>query len=312
MAITKIYIADDFHASLLSGLDLIGIEYIYHPEATRETIIENLNGSANALLLRSKITVDEAFLAEISSLEFIGRGGAGMDNIDQEACKQKGILCFNAGEANAIAVAEHSLGVLLSLIRNITSAHSEVRKKIWQREQNRGIELASLKVGIIGFGNTGSYFGHVLSSLGSTVLAYDKYKKGYGKGSVKECELNELFENADVISLHIPLNNDTRQWINSDFIRKFKKPIFLMNMSRGGIVCFKSVIEELEKCKIRGFGTDVLENEKLQTLTPEQSSIFELAASKNKVIFTPHIAGWTKESYRKISEVLLMKIKKYV
>ncbi|MDA8896113.1 phosphoglycerate dehydrogenase [Bacteroidia bacterium] len=312
MAIKKIYIADDFHAFLLNGLDLIGIEYIYHPEATRETIIKNLNGNANALLLRSKVTIDKAFLDETSSLEFIGRGGAGMDNIDQEACKQKGIFCFNAGEANAIAVAEHSLGVLLSLLRNITSANSEVRKRIWQREQNRGVELASLKVGIIGFGNTGSSFGHILSCLGSTVLAYDKYKKGFGKGSVKECGLKELFENADVISLHVPLNDDTKQWINRDFIQKFKKPIFLMNMSRGEIVCFKSVIEELEKCKIRGFGTDVLENEKLKTFTSEQSSIFELAASKNKVIFTPHIAGWTKESYRKISEVLLSKIKKYV
>lgn len=312
MAIKKIYIADDFHASLLDGLDKIGIEYIYHPEASRETILKNLNGNANALLLRSKVTIDQAFLAETSSLAYIGRGGAGMDNIDEEACKQKGILCFNAGEANATAVAEHSLGVLLSLIRNITSAHSEVRKKIWQREQNRGVELASLKIGIIGFGNTGSHFSHMLSSIGSTVLAYDKYKKGFGKGNIKECELNDLFESADVISLHIPLNEDTKQWINRDFIEKFKKPIFLMNMSRGGIVCLKSVITELEKCKILGFGTDVLENENLKTFTPEQSSTFELAASKNKVIFTPHIAGWTKESYQKISEVLLMKIKKYV
>ena len=312
MAVQKIYIADDFHPTLLEGLEALKVPFTYNPSANRTDIIAGFKGEHDMLLMRSKVSIEKDFLEQVASLKYVGRGGAGMDNIDLPLCESKGIICFNAGEANSTAVAEHTLGVLLSLLRNITSADKEVRNKIWLREENRGRELKSLKIGVIGYGNTGSSFSKMISNLGCTVLAYDKYKKGFGQGRIKECELAELFEKADVISLHIPLNEETRNWVDSEFILKFKKRIILMNMSRGGIVCLKSVIQELDDCKIAGFGTDVWENEKFQTFTDKQESTFELAASKKNVIFTPHIAGWTVESYQKIAEVLLRKIRKLV
>jgi len=288
------------------------IAFSYQPTASKQKITEAFQGEFNVLIIRSKIEVDTQFLEQTTSLKYIGRGGAGLDNLDLKACKLKGIECFNAGEANSQAVAEHTLGMLLSLIRNISSSYQELKNSIWLREENRGVELSNLIIGVIGFGNTGSAFARTISGLGSKVLAYDKYKSGFGSKGILETSLKELVAAADVISLHIPLTSETNKWVDSKFINECKDAFILLNMSRGGIVCLSSVMDGLHKCKIGGFGADVWENENFQTFTPEQVSTFELATSKNNVILTPHIAGWTVESYKKISEVLLRKIIKCV
>ena len=311
MSVLNVFIADDFDAGLLNGLQDAGINFTYKPESNKIDIIEACK-SCNVLVLRSKIFLTADTLKECTALKYIFRGGAGMDNIYTVAAENLDIQCFNAGEANSIAVAEHSLGVLLGLLRNIVKADREVRNRIWLREENRGSELASHKIGIIGFGNTGAAFGNILAALGCKVFAYDKYKTGFGTDKIQECSLEILKNEVDVLSMHVPLTKETEKYIDSEFIMGMKKPFYLLNMSRGPVVCLNSVMDELDKCKIIGFGADVLENENLQTLTEKEEATFESAINQNRMIFTPHIAGWTNESYLKIGQVLLEKIKKLV
>jgi D-3-phosphoglycerate dehydrogenase len=311
MSVLNVFIADDFDAGVLNGLQAAGIHYSYKPNADRTEIISACK-SYQVLVLRSKLILNEQTLKECTALKYIFRGGAGMDNIDTVAAENFGIQCYNAGEANSVAVAEHCLGVLLGLLRNIVKADKEVRKRVWLREENRGTELRSHKIGIIGFGNTGSAFGNMMAALGCKVYAYDKYKTGFGTNKIQECSLEVLKLEADVVSMHVPLTNETEKYIDSEFIQAMKNPFYLMNMSRGPVVCLNSVMDALDKCKIIGFGADVLENENLQTLSEKEEATFERAINQNKVIFTPHIAGWTDESYWKIGQILLEKINNLV
>jgi D-3-phosphoglycerate dehydrogenase len=302
-----ILIADEMHPSLFAMLDDAGYTYEYQPKITRTGLLEQL-APFEGLIIRSKTTVDEELLAQAPNLRYIGRAGAGLDLIDLDATAQRNIAVFHAGEGNRDAVAEHVVGMLLVLLANILKADREVRQGIWDREGNRGYELGSLTVGIVGYGNNGRATARRLSGFGCRVLAYDKFLTNYGDEFAQEATMEQLMTEADVLSLHIPLTNETRMLINDSFIETLAKPVYLINIARGEIASLSAIVRGLESGKIRGACLDVLENEKLNKLTPEQQTAFDYLRQSDKVILTPHVAGWTHESYVRINEVLVRQL----
>ncbi|MCD8540344.1 MAG: phosphoglycerate dehydrogenase, partial [Leadbetterella sp.] len=239
---------------------------------------------------------------------FIGRAGAGLDLIDLPACERRGIRVFAANEANRVAVAEHLLGMILNLFNRISTSGREIGQDQWLREKNRGEELQGKTVGIIGYGNNGSEAAARFAAFGCRVLVYDKYKAGFGSGSIEETGLDEIFRSADILSLHIPLTAETRGWIDADFFDRFAKPVYFCNVARGEIMKQGDLVAALRSGKVPGACLDVLENEKLSTLTTAQRDDFDFLKDHSRVILTPHVAGWTQESYRKINEVLCARI----
>jgi D-3-phosphoglycerate dehydrogenase len=263
------------------------------------------------IVIRARFTLDENLLKYAPKLKFIARSGAGMENIDTNYCKSRGIVLFNAPEGNRNAVGEHALGMLLSLFNNIHTANYDVKNGLWEREKNRGIELDGKTVGIIGFGNNGAAFAKKLGGFDVQILAYDKYKTGFSNSQVKESGLEEIFENADVLSFHIPQNDETIFMGNSEFFKKFRKSIFVLNLSRGKIIESKALLEALKSKKVLGAGLDVLEYEKSSFENFFDNSLpseFQELVKRPDVLLTPHVGGWTHESYYKLSAVLAEKI----
>ncbi|WP_018618597.1 2-hydroxyacid dehydrogenase [Spirosoma luteum] len=302
-----ILIADEMHPSLFAMLDKAGFIYDYKPTITRAELLASLP-PYTGLIIRSKTNVDEELLNRAPMLRFIGRAGAGLDLIDLDAAKRRDIAVFHAGEGNRDAVAEHAVGMLLALLATILKADREVRQGIWDREGNRGYELGSLTVGLVGFGNNGRATAQRLSGFGCRVLAYDKFLTNYGSALVQEATMAEIMAEADVLSLHIPLTDDTRTMVNDAFIDRFAKPFYLINIARGEIVSLEAVVRGLQQGKIRGACLDVLENEKITKLTPGQQMAFDYLRQSDRVVLTPHVAGWTHESYVRINEVLVRQI----
>ena len=303
----KVLIIDEMHSSIIPLLEKEGLEVDYRPEIERseiEAIIPRYEG----LIIRSKITIDKPLLERASSLRFIGRAGAGLDKIDLDCLKERDILLFNAPEGNRDAVAEHAVGMLLSLFNHIPRADHQVRQGIWNREQNRGEELSGKAVGIFGFGNTGEAFARKLRGFNVRVLAYDKYRHGYGGDVAEEVSFEKIQEEADILSIHVPLTFETRNFFNDEVINEFRKPFYLINTARGEVVRLETLNRALQNGKIRGALLDVLENERLQSLTPSQKSAFEELRKRNDVLFSPHVAGWTFQSYEKINKVLVNKV----
>jgi D-3-phosphoglycerate dehydrogenase / 2-oxoglutarate reductase len=272
-----------------------------------KTILVDVDG----IVIRSRFTMNEEILKHAENLKFIARSGAGMENIDENYCKKRKIQLFNAPEGNRNAVGEHALGMLLSLLNKLHNANRDVKNGLWEREKNRGIELDGKTIGIIGFGNNGSAFAKKLRGFDVQILAYDKYKKSYSTDNVIESSLEEIFENADVISFHIPQNEETNYFANENFFSSFKKPIFLLNLSRGKIVETKALLNALKSSKVLGAGLDVLEYEKSSFENFNEGSLppeFKELIQRDDVILSPHVGGWTNESYYKLSDVLADKI----
>ncbi len=307
----KILIADSMHHSLFGMLDEQNWGYDYHPEYKREDIKNALPGY-EGLMIRSKTFLDREMLENASKLRFIARAGAGLDLIDLEVAKQLGIAVFHAGTGNRDAVAEHALGMLLALFNNILRADRQVRNGIWDREGNRGVELLGKTVGLIGYGNNGSATAMRLSGFGCRVLAYDKYRDNYGDTFATESSIEEIQLEADIVSLHIPLTDITRYLVDEEFIRAFAKPFYLLNLSRGEVVKLNAVKDALESGKIKGACLDVLENEKIGKLNADQQVVFDYLCASDRVVLTPHIAGWTHESYVRINEVLVAQIRNWL
>lgn len=267
------------------------------------TIINQYDG----IVIRSRFEIDKSFIDIAKKLKFIARAGSGTENIDVEYAITKNISCFNAAEGNRQAVAEHALGMILALINNINNANLEVKKGKWNRESNRGTEISGKKIGIIGFGNNGKAFTNLLKGFDVTILAYDKYKEEYDY----KTDMKTIYKEADFLSLHVPLTNETKYLVNDNFISKFNKPFYLINTSRGKCVDTKALVKNLENKQILGACLDVLEQEKtsFEKLATKNNTkdLTYLLEAKN-VILTPHIAGWTKESDIKIAEILSQKI----
>lgn len=304
----KCLIIDTMHESLFPMLTEIGIESVYKPTLSRDEI-RNALTQVDALIVRSKTKVDADLLGSAPRIKFVGRAGAGLDNLDLNFLLSKNIQVVHAAEGNRDAVAEHTIGLLLSLLRHIPKANQEVKYGIWLREENRGSEIMEKTIAIIGYGNMGQAFAKRLSGFGCKVLAYDKYKADYSDAFCREASMEEIFNEADVLSLHIPLTSETKSLVNRAFLNRFKKNIVLLNTSRGEIVSQKNLVEALEEGKVTCVALDVLENEKISELNGEELSILNSLKNNSNVILTPHIAGWTFESHLKINVALVDKIK---
>lgn len=306
--IKSILIADDVHEELIVGLKNAGFNVLYLPGIEKKEVLVLLNQGLEGVVFRSKINFDKELITAGKQLKFIARAGAGMDSLDQTFANKKQIFCFNAGEANADAVGEHTVGMLLMLLNKLAIANQQVKNKIWLREENRGTELAGKTIGIIGFGNTGKAVALKLSGFNVKVLVYDKYLKNYGNQFATQSTMSKIFNHADIITFHIPLTNLTKHMVDYNYLNRFKKNIFLLNLSRGKIVETQSLIKLVKNNKILGAALDVLENENLDSLNEKEQEEFAFLANNVKIILTPHVGGWTYESYYKISKVLLNKI----
>lgn len=303
----KVLIADHMHASILEMLLSIGYEPVYMPEIARDELKVELTGSVG-LIIRSKTVVDADLLTSADKLKFIARAGAGMDLIDVEFARKKNIQLLNAPEGNRDAVAEHVIGMLLSLMHNIRRSSMEVSRGLWKREENRGFELKGKTVGIIGFGNMGSSLARKLAGFDCRILAYDKNLPGYSRGLAEEVSLVDLQQQAEILSLHVPLTPETSRWIDRKFLSNMPRLMYVVNTARGEILILKDLLGLLQAGQIKGACLDVLENEKLMNLKGEDKSTFEALSNIDNVIMSPHIAGWTFESYKRINEVLVKKI----
>jgi len=304
----KVLITESMHECIIPILQEIGYDVDYEPKIDRAgilAILENYTG----VIIRSKTPADREFISTGKNLKFIARSGAGMDQVDIDYAESQKIKLLNAPEGNRDAVAEHTLGMLLNLMNKMRNSDMQVRQKIWDREGNRGIELLHRTIGIIGFGNMGQAVSLRLRGFGCRIIAYDKYKSGFGNEYVEEVTLKDIYEQADIVSFHIPLTPETRFYVNDQFIENFKKDIILLNTARGEILPLKSLVKYLKSGKILAAGLDVLENEKMAKLNEEQDELMQELFDMKNVLFTPHVAGWTVESYIKISETLGKKIK---
>lgn len=302
----KILIVDDLHPAFKNAAEGMGYEVSDRPLITREETLAVIGGY-DGIAVRTKFQIGKEMLEAATRLKFIARAGAGLDNIDEALAKQKGVQLLNAPEGNMDAVGEHALGLLLALMNNFRKADTEVRNGIWDREGNRGYELKGKTVGIIGYGFMGRSFAKKLSGLELNVMAYDKYKTGFSDAWAREVSMEEMVKHCDVLSLHIPLTKETRQMIDEEYLFHFRKPIFFINTARGEIVQTKAVLKAIEEGKILGAGLDVLETEKFPALG--SADWYQGLRSSEKVILTPHVGGWTFDSYRRISEVLAEKLR---
>lgn len=308
----NILFLDSVHPALKDELKKIGCHCEMDVKSSKEEIEKKI-GDYDGIVIRSRIKIDASLIDKAAKLKFIARAGAGMENIDAEYATKKKIKCLNAPEGNRDAVGEHALGMLLSLFNNLNRADREVRQGKWLREENRGTELMFKSVGIIGYGNMGSSFARRLSGFSVMALAYDKYKKKFGDDFIIETNMESIFEEAEVVSLHVPLTLETEYLVDDKFLSRFNNPIFLINTSRGKVVKTDDLVKHLKSGKVLGACLDVLEYEssslenlEAKDLPPSLKYLYE----SDKVILSPHIAGWTVESNQRISLVLAEKIAK--
>lgn len=304
-----VFFIDTVHPALENQLAVCGFNCI---DVTKDNIneLKEKLAIADGIVIRSRFPMNEDLLKFAPNLKFIARSGAGMENIDTAYCEKRNITLFNAPEGNRNAVGEHALGMLLSLMNKFQQGDSEVRKGIWDREGNRGEELDGKTVGIIGYGNNGTAFAKKLRGFDVKVLVYDKYMDKITDPFVNQVSLETLYNESDVISFHIPQNEETIYWANETFFKTIKKPIYLLNLSRGKIVSTHALLKAIENGKVKGAGLDVLEFEKasFENFNNEKIEDFNALISNSKVLLTPHVGGWTTESYLKLSTVLADKI----
>ncbi|WP_276348797.1 NAD(P)-dependent oxidoreductase [Daejeonella sp. JGW-45] len=302
----KILIADHLHPIFKEEAEKLGFECDDMPLISKQETLDILK-NYTAIAIRTKFRIDREVIDAGVNLRVIARAGAGMDNVDEEYAHSKGITCINAPEGNRDAVGEHLVGMLLSLLNNLRNGDQQIRNGIWDREGNRGWELKGKTVAIIGYGNNGRSFAQKLSGFEANVIAYDKYKTGFSDEYATEVAMEQVVKHADILSYHIPLTRETSTLFNEEYLFHFRKPIILLNASRGEIVNTQTVLNGLKSGKITAAGLDVLEVEKFPALS-EQPWFDELKKSE-RVILSPHVAGWSVESYRRISEVLAEKLK---
>jgi len=301
----NILIVDDIHPIFMERAEALGYTCDYQPLIKPAEALEII-GNYAGLVIRSKFNVDRKVIDAAASLRFVCRAGAGMDNIDEAYAAEKNITLINAPEGNMDAVGEHAVGMLLALMNNFRTADAEIRNGSWLREANRGYELKGKTVGIIGYGFMGSSFAKKLSGFGVDVIAYDKYKTGFSDRYAREVSMEEIVKSSDVLSLHIPLTAETDGLVNEEYLFHFKKPIFFINTSRGKTAKVQAVLNAIKQGKILGAGLDVLEVERFPSLVEQEW--FDQLRQSGKVLLTPHVAGWTFDSYRKISEVMAEKL----
>jgi D-3-phosphoglycerate dehydrogenase len=307
----KCLIVDEMHESIIPMLIGIGIAPDYKPFIKRDEILQVI-AQYEGLFIRSKMSLDTEFFEQAKKLKFIARAGAGMDKIDLKYIDGNKIVAFNSPEGNANALAEHALAMILGLMNSLYKSRKEISQNIWDREGNRGTELTGKKVGIIGLGHMGKAFAEKLLMLGCRVMAYDVNPSVFADTKVLPVLLDELIKEAEVISVHIPKTKDNISFIGEEFFKKISKPIWFINTARGEVVDTSALINALDRGLLRGVGLDVYENEKLSSMNPIQRKNFNYLLKQPNVMISPHVAGWTYESYEKINQVLVSKLEMWM
>jgi D-3-phosphoglycerate dehydrogenase len=303
----QVIITSKIHNLLISSLQQKGYS-ILHSEQISYEELSAIIGQAEGLIVTTRIHVDQSILEKANKLKWIGRLGSGMELIDVKFAESKGILCVSSPEGNRNAVAEHALGMLLSLTKRITSSYQQIKNNQWLRDANKGIELHGRTIGIIGFGNTGSAFAKVLSAFDTTILAYDKYHFGFSGGRVKEANLEQVCRYAEVLSMHLPLTDETHHMANDNFFKHLEQKPFFINTSRGKVTDTAALVNALKNNRISGAALDVLENEKIDTYNNAERLQLDWLLQQPNVIITPHIAGYSNEAFYKMSKILLQKL----
>lgn len=306
----KVLVVDSIHPVLFDILKKQELQCIDASQWSDDEVFRELKTS-HILIMRSRFSIDAAFIDHYPQLKIIGRVGSGIEHINQTYAMSKGIKILSSPEGNSQSVAEHAIGLLLSLFNKIVQANNQVKDGTWNRKLNQGIELQGMVVGIIGYGNTGSAFAGILSGFGVKVLAYDKYLSTHDYMST----MDDIFKEADVVSLHLPLTEETKRMVNKNWINQFQKSFYLINTSRGQIVETADLYQGIESGKIAGACLDVLEFENEQLKMPTYSELpdfFQAFVHHPNVLITPHTAGLTVQSYEKLSAIMAEKILTYI
>jgi len=272
---------------------------------------KNIIHEYTGLYIRSGLVVNRELLDCAIKLQFILRPGSGLDIIDTKSAAEKKIALFNSPEGNRDAVAEHALGLLIGMLKNIPQSFDAIKSGVFERELYKGVEIKDKTVGIVGFGNTGAEFAKRLSSFGCRIISYDKYKSNYAPKYVEEVGMQVIFNESDIVSFHVPLTTETQYMVNEEYLGRFKKPFYLLNTSRGKIIETSALIIHINKGKVKGAGLDVLENENFNSLTEKQQIEITTLTQFNQVVLTSHIAGKTIESENNIHAILINKLKNY-
>ena len=306
----KILFLDSLHPYLQEELQNKGFHIVHDYKSTKEEIRQIIH-QFQGIVIRSRFKIEADFLDKAVNLKFIARGGAGLENIDVLYAEKKGIKCLHAPEGNRDAVGEHAIGMLLSLFNNLVRSDKQVKEGIWIREGNRGIELMGKTVGIIGYGNMGGAFARKLKGFEVKVLAYDKYRINYSDEFATAAPPEQIFEEADILSLHLPLTPETKHLVNEEYINNFRKNFWIINTSRGAVVKTEDLVNGLKSEKVKGACLDVLEWESISFEKIDNNQVpeaFKYLTTSERVLLSPHIAGWTHESNYKISSTLFVKI----